>query len=590
MAKKLTQFERYLIDYNTYAKGVLSIINKKGVVVPFEFNRMQRRFWQLFVEDTKNNKPVRWLVIKSRQLGSTTWFLGLFYWLTSLSKNKNALLVSHDNPSSENMGARLQNFYRHTPDEYRPANRKMNRSEIHFATSKSDYEKTGDMGLNSTIRNTTADSKSLGRSFTYQYVLCSEFAIWPEVGIDPEKVLVALGQTVAEVPGTCIILESTAMGENYAKRFWEDEYNGYRKIFISWIADEDYRKEISPVDYFELSDDRESLYGDEIDEYRNIKSEVQFWYPEYAPSEVEHEAMCRLNWRREMIAKKLLGNKDLFKQEYPTTVQDAFASTSTSLFNYKRLLEIRQDLGDFKNLERYRYQHDNNSYDHTRKFYQAKYGPLAVFEQPIEDQRYVIGGDGAQGITGGDYSSLVVLKVPQMIQVAQYQEIVPPEMFAGVANYLGILYNTALIGIESNDKGGYAAIDKLANTYNYQNLYYGEEHSLRSMKYGYVTNEITKSVMVTETRELITNNQITIYSNELLDQLMGYVKLPNGKLGCKPPQHDDLVIAFMIAIQMAKQIHIRTAAPPKRMQRGSLEYIMRHHVANREQQRGLRRG
>lgn len=579
-------------DFPTYAKLNIRIKNKAGKLQMFTLNKMQQRLWSLYQEDRKSGQPIRWYLIKMRQGGASTFFLALYYWLSSLFSNKNAIFIAHDEDAAFGMMSKVQTFYLRSEKLLKPSTRKMNRKEIHFANSIEDAERTGDVGLDSRIDVSTIDSKAIGRSYTYQYALLTEFAIYPELGIDIDERMVALFNAIPDDPESMIVLESTAQGENQAKEFWDDNQNGFRKIFISWLADDTYRIN-TPLDkYFELSELPDSRYGDEIRERENILKELKFWYPELQTEwELEAEVYARLAWRRRTIDTKLRGDKNKFKQEYPTTISDAFATSSNSIFSTERILEIEESLSNLK-LTRYRYQHDDDIKDAARKFYEAKYGHLTIWREPQPNKFYVIGADGAQGVDGGDESSAVVLELPTLEQVAEFSDIIRPDEFAGVLNYLGLLFNNALLGVERNDKGGYAAIEKLVNQYHYPNMYYAS-NPLKSkvdtnIQWGWHNNPITRPIMITDFSSLIDNNNIFIKSKKLLTQMKSFVML-NGKAQAAYGKHDDLVLSIMIAIQMAKQVHIPRPHQPVKAPKWSIDWHLKRLGKQQGQRQTFRR-
>src|SRR5215470_1587518 len=595
MRLNLEQFNILKQDFTKYCELNIRIKNKSGKLQMLTLNKMQKRLWSLFQEDRKSGKPIRWYLVKMRQGGATVFFTSLFYWLTSLSPNKNAILIAQDEDAAFGMMNKIQTYHLRSEKLLQPQTRKRNRKEVHFANSLEDAERTGDIGLDSRIDVSTIDSKAIGRSYTYQYALLTEFAIYPELGIDIDERMVALFNAVPDDQESVIILESTPQGENAAKDFWEDNQNGFRKIFISWIADTTYRIEISIDEYFELSELPDSRYGDEIRERENIIRECKFWYPELEGEyELENEVMARLAWRRRTIDTKLRGNKSKFRQEYPTTPEDAFATSTNSIFSTERILEIEDQLNNLKlKPKTYRYQHDDSLKDSTRKFYEARYGHLSIFESPVTGINYAIGADGAQGVDGGDESTAYVLKLPTLEEVAVFSDIIRPDEFAGVLNYLSLLYNKALLGVELNDKGGYAAVEKLVNYYHYPNLYYAinpfQSKVSSNVRYGWHTNEITRQIMIRDFTDLIENNNIFIKSKKLLTQMKSFVILPNGKAAASPGKHDDLVISAMIAVQMAKQVHIPRPHIPKIAPKGSPDWWIKHLGRSTENRQTMNR-
>lgn len=553
-----TNIGRLKVNFPLWSVINVWIETKLGRAIQFLFNRMQLRLWALLLDDLRAKRPVRWYILKARQLGTTTWILILYLWLCSLRPNRNALLLNYDNKAAKVLGGRIQGFISRFLPALRPAIKTMNRETIHFDSKVDAIKKGGEKGLNSRIDSQTADAPTLGRSYTYHYALLSEFAFWPDLGLDIKERLGALNQAVPELPGTIIVIETTAKGENDAKAFWDDKNNGFRKIFISWLASDEYRRNLTDEEVlsFVLEDSEESRYGDERIERKKIAEQLKFWYSEHSGDEtwLEREIVCRLQWRRETIDRKCLGDIRVFKSEYPTSPADAFAATGSPVFDPRDLDQAR---GEELKVARYRFDDDPEEDSADRKFYADKYGPLRVWKDPDPSKRYVIGGDCAQGIPqSGDESALVVLEVPSLEEVASYNEIITPDKFAAVAYWLGKLYNNALLGIENNEKGGYAALQVLLSVLFYPNLYQRWEGKALP-KLGYHTNDQTKSVMVTDANGLLRDRDVTIHSEEILEQLRAFGVLKNKKLGARTGG-DDLAMSWMIGVQLAAHVHEQT--------------------------------
>jgi hypothetical protein len=88
--------------------------------------------------------------------------------------------------------------------------------------------------------------------------------------------------------------------------------------------------------------------------------------------------------------------------------------------------------------------------------------------------------------------------------------------------------------------------------------------------------------MVRDFADLIENNNIFIKSKKLLTQMKSFVILPNGKVGALSGKHDDIVISAMIAIQMARQVHIPRPVIPRVAPKGSPDWHIRQLAKKRE--------
>ncbi len=580
-------------DFPAYAAGNIKIQNKVGRLVYFNFNRVQRQLWKWFLEDLAAGRPIRWYILKARQMGVSTWILALFYWLTSMRPNRNALITAHDEASTQNFNSRIRSIHAESHPLLKSQTILERRDVIQFGNKTTERQKGAGAGLDSRLIFSTAQRGELGRSYNFHAVLLSEFAIWPELGIDVASQMVALNQTIAELPGTIVILETTAKGENAATEMYRDQSNGYRKIFITWVAFDDYR---SPMRRGEKLEDicttdevggRPTRYGNEVEEARLIEDALRIWYAEDikaatdADEWMRAEVQARLNWRRQTIDKKCLGNVQQFRKEYPTIAAHAFASTSRVIFDQHSVNLMREHLAaEALPARRFHYDHNPEETDANKKFQLSPFGQVHVYKMPEAGQTYVMAGDPGMGIpNSGDPSALIVLAVPDLEEVASFNQIITPDKFAELAFYLGRIYNTALLGIENNERGGYAANLILSKQMHYPRLYYRFDpfDKKATAKPGFNTTDTNKSVMVSATQQTIRDHEILLRTPALLEQLDHYVLLPNGTMGGAPGWNDDLISALLIAVHLSTKIHMY-AQPPESAPKGSFAWHAQRHA------------
>lgn len=574
-------------DFPTYAAANIKITNKNGRSVGFTLNRIQRKLWAWFLEDLTAGAPVRWFVVKSRQVGVSTWTLSLFYWLTSLRPNRNALIVTQDEASVTNFNSRFRSIHAECHQLLKSPTILDRRDAVHFGNKTTSRQQGAGVGLDSRAIFATAGRGELGRSYNFHYVFLSEFCIWPELGIDVNSQMVALNQCVADLPGTIIIKESTAKGENEATKMWHDKESGYRKVFIPWVAHDEYRRPPKrPLGDLCDSDEAsgyDTRYGNEILEARLIRDALQIWYADEIAAGgeewIEQEVEARLNWRRYCIDKKCNGDVNAFRREYPTIPAHCFSGKAKNCFDHHSLELMRKHVEEEGiRPQRFNYVHDPEDDDPNNKFTPNVYGALHVYKLPEMGRLYVLAGDPGMGIpNSGDPSALVVLDVTDILEeVASYNEIVTPDRFAEMSYYLGLIYNTALLGIEDNERGGFAANLILAKQLNYPKLLYRRDayDKKAAGKPGYHTTDTSKSVNVAMLQQLIRDHQILFRTPALHDQLQHYVELPDGTMGGSPGWNDDLCSAAQIAVYLSTKVHQYTprVEPPV----GSIGWQMKH--------------
>lgn len=176
-----------------------------------------------------------------------------------------------------------------------------------------------------------------------------------------------------------------------------------------------------------------------------------------------------------------------------------------------------------------------------------------VWEQPMPAGVYAVGGDPAEGLEKGDDSVLSVINCLTGHQVAEVQGKIPPKEFGEMAGIVGEYYNNALVAIENNKDGG---ANQYLYDFGYKNIYFQREVTARAYdkstdKLGYNMNGRTRPILVAQGRQWMEDGSAIPRSMALLSQFETFV-LRKGKYEALPGGHDDLVIAWFLAIEMAR--------------------------------------
>jgi hypothetical protein len=278
-------------DLEYFAENALKIRPKAGPLEPFRFNAAQRRLHQIIEDQKAKTGKVRVIVLKARQLGCSTYVAARLYHRTINSPGLRTIIIGHERAASRNLFALVKRFHDNLPDDLRPHTGTSNAEELVFDKIDSGYLVS------------VATTEGAGRSATAQLLHASETAFWPDL---PTQ-MAALMQTIPDLPGTEIILESTAFGFNDFHRLWSKAEAGeseFLPVFLPWSIDPNYRR---PVD--------ESFVAD-ADERQLM--ELHKLEPE------------QIAWRRAKISQ--LGSADYFCQEYPLTSSEAFINSAFDSF------------------------------------------------------------------------------------------------------------------------------------------------------------------------------------------------------------------------------------------------------------------
>lgn len=289
LRKRVKSWKSSLPDY---CAQVLTLKNKVGQLVPAILNRSQLHLHHAIEDQLQRIGMVRALVLKGRQQGISTYVQARFYWKTSLSRGLKAYILTHRTDASDNLFEIAERYYKLSV--FRPHLGACNAKELVFDQLDSGYQVA------------TAGSEGTGRSGTAQLFHGSEVAFWPQA----DSHLSGIGQVVAKMPGTEIILESTANGiGNVFHRLWqaaERKESDFIPVFLPWFWEPGYTAAV--LDGFALSDEDEK--------YRSTHGLT----------------LGQMAWRREKIASDFLGDPNRFAQEYPATAEEAFVAVGHDPF------------------------------------------------------------------------------------------------------------------------------------------------------------------------------------------------------------------------------------------------------------------
>ncbi|WP_152048262.1 hypothetical protein [Aureimonas psammosilenae] len=274
-------------DFPHYAARCMKIRTKSGAVEPLILNQAQLYLHQRLEAQRVETGRVRALVLKGRQQGISTYLGARFYHRVTHSRGLRCFILTHEQEATNNLFGMVERYHEHCPALVKPETGASNAKELSFSRLDSGYA----VG--------TAGTKAVGRSQTVQLFHGSEAAFWPNAGTHFAGVV----QAIPDLPGTEIVLESTAngVGGEFHERWQQAEagIGDYQAIFVPWFWQAEYTRPVPPG----------MMLDEEETEYAEAYGLTQ-------------EQMA---WRRAKIAE--LKDPLLFCQEYPATAAEAFQMT-----------------------------------------------------------------------------------------------------------------------------------------------------------------------------------------------------------------------------------------------------------------------
>jgi hypothetical protein len=255
-------------------------------------------------------------------------------------------------------------------------------------------------------------------------------------------------------------------------------------------------------------------------------------------------------------------------QEYPRSPDEAFIKSGNPVFDIDLLnsiVPIEADVGYFYEAS-----------DGSASFVPSDEGELSIWEFPQPDGVYVIGGDVAEGLQHGDYSSAHIINAKDGNVVAHWHGHIEPDLFGEALAELGWWYNGALLGVENNNHG--LTTVKAAQRVGYRNLYrtrkLGNIRSEATEQLGWRTTTTSKPLMIDELVAAIRNEDIVLVCSKTIAELRTFVRKSNGRMNGSP--YDDRTISLAIANQMLKYVWLPEYQNPNIVPRNSLAWWEGH--------------
>ena len=531
-----------------YIESCLKIKTKSGTVVPFRLNDAQRKLYAVAKRQQDAGKPVRLIILKARQLGFSTLTEGLIFHACATRKNVNALIVAHREDATANLFRMSKLFYDELPAPVKPMLRASNAQELVFENpSKLRSEREARPGLRSRIRCATAGGRGIGRSDTLQCVHLSEYAFWPDGADGKASTLAGILQAVPSLPGTMVVIESTANGFEDFKERWDAAVageNDFEPVFFAWFENPDYSMPVVPG-------------------------------TEWTPEERDIKAAYRLTdeqlqWRRWCIANNCGGSLDMFRQEYPASPGEAFLHSGTGVFDNEQIVLRLERLpepagrGEFTDGE----------------WTESETGAITLYELPEEGVPYVLGGDTAG--EGSDYFTAIVIdNVTGRIAAKLRQKYSEPEYVRQICA-LGRFYNDALVAIETNFST-YPVMKLLELGYPNQYSREREDTYTRQMRksYGFRTDRQSRPRAIANLVEVFSSHPEWFTDRELLEEMLTFCYNEDHRPEALAGTHDDLVMGAAITYAVRHQQRMTVLTEPEKPREKLIDQMKRQKRARK---------
>jgi hypothetical protein len=581
-------FERLKHDTPFWGRHCAKIVNKKRQLVALEANGPQLRFDAALEAQRAAGKPMRAIVLKARQLGFSTWGVGKVMQRITQREFRRALIVAQENDTASQLFDMADRIWINLPPDLelglKPYRTHLARGEfMKFGEPSRIRRNAGLVGLDSSIEISTAREVEGGRGYTFSELLATEVAFYQD-----QAKLTAILNAVPDEPETLVVLESTANSLNFFHDRWEAAVAGdseYVPVFAGWTEDPDYRLE---------------FYDDEA-RAEFVASIGTGPWGEDEPDLVETYGCTpeQLLWRRKTIVDKCEGKLEKFKQEYPVSPEEAFMLSGKQVFSTVLASRMRRQveqtdpktvspdnpgpqLGTLEPADVTQRKIRTKVIDVPRAaVWTPKAGalvnPWRLWELPDPGDpdagrargAYIVAADpsGGEENEKGDtaFHAIQVVDHRTKAQVAEYRSRIDPDEVAEQILLAALLYNKALIVVETT--GGYGGFmaRTIRRDYGYPLVYrrrpLSKDRDRQEEKLGWDTGPGTKPFLVGHAHQLLRDGYGDeapevcdfVRSRLLAREFSTYVKDERGKMEPQGNAFADLLMAWMIGQYVAHE-------------------------------------
>jgi hypothetical protein len=590
--------------------GLLKIIPVEGFqAVPLRLNDEQQIAQEKVESLFYGGDPVRYISLKARQIGFSTYCEGVLYSVCSSFGYLHAHIVADLIEKCEHQRNIFNTYWAEEPVFVRPI--KTHEKPLTFNDPAKRIR-------NTKLRFESAERRgNIGRSFTGQLNHYTEVAFWPDAF--KAQIINSLKKTVHDVWPTMIFEESSGndVGDLFYNRYFKakhGELGAYTSVFFPVQDHKSYRKPLEPGDTVEMFRQRmRDADRERMDTY-NVSAEFMRWYIDQREEEVLDEATTEL----------------LFCREFPMCEDEAFLGANSNWFDVqrckrdiartradRRLLVLLDELPestsfivpvhDDQKIRVARVHLHTDWESNYRDVWMQDYAELKdspqyecdwlIWERPRPGHAYVVGSDPATGKqtqknvkASADNTALGVWRYtydererPMIVQVAQcVRKGIQPKETARYAMAISTLYvpypginRRALVVPEANAHGQ-AMIDELAdapgaNIYRQREI--GVFGEVISENLGFqVTGgrkEGSKLVLYGNLRQAYHHDMLLINSNQTAVEFSTFVE-KEGSLKAIEPNKDDTVTEAALGLEGVRFNEAGVIAPKQ---------IARHRIA-----------
>lgn len=482
---------RVKYDFEFWAVTCVKIKDKlSGVDIPFRLNAPQRRVLALIESQRTRRLPIRIIMLKARQWGGSTLIQMVMAWIQCVHhRNWNSLICAHVKDTAATIRGMYTKMLASYPEDmwteeakpqFKPFERSVNTRIIH--------------GRGCKVTVGSSESQDAVRGLDCVMAHLSEVAFWTSGTTNsPEGLIRAVCGSIARVPDSLIVLESTANGVgNFFHSEWLRAERGESDklpVFVPWYEIEIYKAPVADPDALLES----------LDDYERGLLKLGC-----SPEQIQ--------WYRDKLSE--YPSRELMAAEYPTTPAEAFTNTGRGVFSMEKIEALREECREPKAVGELSTGGSGYGALTVKGFVPDSKGCLKVWSFPDRSRRivdrYVVAVDIGGRSTASDFSVIAVIDrcgsqgLPEV--VAQWRGHIDHDLLTWKAASIAQWYGEALLVIESNTlesentegEHGLFILSELNSVYHnlYRRRTFDKISSATEDRIGFHTNRATKSLVI----------------------------------------------------------------------------------------------
>ena len=474
------------------------IKDKDGNLTTFKLNAAQRKYLLWRGSHRYND------IIKPRQKGFTTLhcidMLDDAIWQPGAS----CAIIAHERPAVVGIFEIVKRAFDNMPTELKPSTKYDNKNELQFISDFQGRKLDSKIYVAMKLRSGTVTKLHIS-----------------EAAYIKNRAELNAGSKQAVGKWGRITEETTGNGFN-------DFYDEVISAVDSWDVDDGIPQEVKKkVFFYSWFDDNE--YELDTPGIEDKTDEEKKLIEKYNLSD------RKIAWRRWKLGE--LGRSEktktgltplqLFKQEYPSNLMEAFQASGNTFFDQEKVELITTPL----------------------PIEITGYG-LKIWHKPIPGHIYIVGVDPSNG-KGLDSASVNVWDVTpgieKFVQSAQWHGFMDPYSLAELVQTVAEYYNKAMASVENNMITTVLVLSKI-----YPNIYYtikiDKKTALPTQVLGYSTNLKTRPLMMDTFNKLFQEDLLEVNSLVTKSEMRTFIVKENKKIEHADGKHDDSLFADFIAI------------------------------------------